>query len=102
MRLATAVSNEGAQILRRAFSYNDGTNFTAERWPPWRQGLEYDAGLFFIAYQRDPRRQFIAIQSRLAVHDRFTVEYPVPIGSGIYAVPPGIRPGGYAGESILA
>src|SRR5271155_5338358 len=22
--------------------------------PPWRQGMEYDAGLFFVCYQRDP------------------------------------------------
>jgi hypothetical protein len=36
------------------------------------------------------------------VHDRFVVEYPVPLGSAMYAVPPGIRPGGYVGESILA
>ena len=49
VRLAAAASNDGAQILRRAYSYNDGVNFTAERWPPWRQGMEYDAGLFFIA-----------------------------------------------------
>ncbi len=34
-------------ILRRSYSYNDGVNFTTERWPPWRQGLEYDAGMFF-------------------------------------------------------
>jgi deferrochelatase/peroxidase EfeB len=59
-------------------------------------------GLFFISFQRDPRRQFIPIQQRLATQDRFTVEYPVPRGSAMYAVPPGIRPGGYVGESILA
>ena len=45
LRLATAATNDGAQILRRSYSYNDGVNFTAERWPPWRQGMEYDAGL---------------------------------------------------------
>ncbi|MGH6796806.1 MAG: Dyp-type peroxidase, partial [Roseiarcus sp.] len=42
VRLAAPEANDGAQILRRAFSYNDGVNFTAERWPPWRQGIEYD------------------------------------------------------------
>ncbi len=61
VRLAAAASNDGAQILRRAYSYNDGVSFTAERWPPWRQGMEYDAGLFFVAYQRDPRTGFIKI-----------------------------------------
>ena len=36
VRMAAAATNDGAQILRRAFSYNDGTNFTAERteFPP--------------------------------------------------------------------
>ena len=55
VRLAAAEMNGGAEILRRAYSYNDGVSFTAERWPPWRQGMMYDAGLFFIGYQRDPR-----------------------------------------------
>jgi hypothetical protein len=53
IRLATAGSNEGAQILRRPYSYNDGVDFTIERWPSWRRGVEYDAGLLFVCYQRD-------------------------------------------------
>ena len=76
VRLGAAAVNDGAQILRRAYSYNDGVSFTAERWPPWRQGMMYDAGLFFVAYQRDPRTGFIKIfeqhgQARRAepVHD---------------------------------
>jgi deferrochelatase/peroxidase EfeB len=85
--------SEAERILRRGYTFTDGYDSAIS------QPL---GGLFFIAYQRDPRRQFIPIQGRLAVHDRFMVEYPVPIGSGMYAVPPGVRPGGYAGESILA
>ena len=85
--------SEAERILRRSYTFTDG--YDAEIGQP-------RGGLFFIAFQRDPRRQFIPIQTRLAVHDRFTVEYPVPVGSAMFAVPPGIRPGGYAGESILA
>ena len=59
VRLAAAASNDGAQILRRPYSYTDGVNFTAERWPPWRQGMEFDAGLLFICYQNDTRSGFI-------------------------------------------
>ena len=59
VRLANAATNGGAEVLRRGYSYNDGVNFTAERWPPWRQGMEYDAGLLFVCYQRDPRTGFI-------------------------------------------
>ena len=69
VRLAAAASNGGAQILRRPYSYNDGVDFTAERWPPWRQGMEYDAGLFFICYQRDPRTGFIKIFDNMSKFD---------------------------------
>jgi deferrochelatase/peroxidase EfeB len=85
--------SEAERILRRGYTFTDG----------YDAGISQPAGgLFFIAFQRDPRRQFIPIQTRLSVHDRFTVEYPVPVGSALFAVPPGIRPGGYAGESLLA
>ena len=93
IREASHATNAGVRILRRGYNYTDGLDPGTG---------ELDAGLFFIAFQRDPRRQFIPIQGRLAVHDRFMVEYPVPVGSAMYAVPPGVRPGGYAGESILA
>ena len=85
--------SEAERILRRGYTFTDGYD------PQVSNPL---GGLFFIAFQRDPRRQFIAIQQRLSVHDRFTVEYVIPRGSAMYAVPPGIRPGGYVGESILA
>jgi|GraSoiStandDraft_4_1057263.scaffolds.fasta_scaffold119292_2 deferrochelatase/peroxidase EfeB len=85
--------SEAERILRRGYTFTDGYE------PQISNPL---GGLFFISFQRDPRRQFIPIQQRLAVHDRFTVEYPVPRGSALYAVPPGTRPDGYVGESILA
>lgn len=85
--------SEAERILRRSYTFTDG--FDAQVSNP-------TGGLFFIAFNRDPRRQFLPIQQRLSVHDRFTVEYPVPRGSAMYAVPPGIRPDGYVGESILA
>jgi deferrochelatase/peroxidase EfeB len=85
--------SEAERILRRSYTFTDG-------YDP--QISNPTGGLFFISFQRDPRRQFIPIQQRLASHDRFTVEYPVPRGSAMYAVPPGTRPGGYVGESILA
>ena len=66
IRLGAHENNGGALILRRAYSYNDGANVIAERWPPWRQGMSYDAGLFFLAYQRDPRTGFIRIFERMA------------------------------------
>jgi len=100
VRLATAASNDGAQILRRAFSYNDGTNFTAERWPPWRQGLEYDAGLFFVSYQRDPRTGFIKIFDKMSKLDMMN-QFTTHIGSGIFACPRGVAEGEFLGERLF-
>lgn len=100
VRLANAASNDGAQMLRRGFSYNDGANITAERWPPWRQGMEFDAGLFFIAYQRDPRTGFIRIFENMAKFDLMN-QFATHVGSGVFAVPGGIAPGSFAGQGLF-
>lgn len=100
IRLAAAESNDGAQILRRGYAYNDGVNFTAERWPPWNQGLEYDAGLFFIAYQRDPRTGFVKIFEKMAKLDMLN-QFVTHVGGGLFAVPPGAAPGEYIGQKLF-
>jgi deferrochelatase/peroxidase EfeB len=88
VRLAAPESNNGAIILRRAFSYNNGTTPFVERWPPWRQALEYDAGLLFLAYQQDPRRAFVPIFSKLAETDALN-QFTTHTASAVFAVPPG-------------
>jgi deferrochelatase/peroxidase EfeB len=100
VRMAAPETNNGAQILRRAFSYNDGTNFTAERWPPWRQGLEYDAGLLFVSYQRDPRTGFIKIFDRMSKLDMLN-QFTTHIGSGVFACPGGVAEGEFIGERLF-
>jgi deferrochelatase/peroxidase EfeB len=100
IRLAAAVNNDGAQILRRPYSYNDGANFTAERWPPWRQEMEYDAGLLFICYQRDPRTGFIKIFERMSKFDMMN-QFVTHTGGGLFACPGGIKSGGYIGQSLF-
>ena len=102
VRLASAASNGGAQMLRRAYSYNDGLSFVAERWPPWRQGLEYDAGLFFICYQRDPRESFTRIFERMAKLDMLN-QYATHVGGGLFACPPGTGAAGgsFIGEALF-
>lgn len=100
IRLAAPATNGGAQILRRSYSYNDGVDFTAERWPPWRQGLEYDAGLLFICYQRDPRTGFIRIFERIAKFDTMN-QFVTHVGSGLFACPPGAAPGGFVGQRLF-
>ncbi|MEO9190519.1 MAG: iron uptake transporter deferrochelatase/peroxidase subunit [Acetobacteraceae bacterium] len=100
VRLATATTNDGAQILRRGYSYNDGVAFIAERWPPWRQGMMYDAGLLFVAYQRDPRTGFIKIYENMAKLDALN-QFTTHVGSGVFACPGGVREGGFIGQGLF-
>ena len=91
VRLASAQENEGIRILRRGFSFTDGVD----------QSLgELEAGLFFIAFQRDPEKQFVALQRKLGVHDALN-EYIQHVGSSVFAVPRGIKPGEYVGQELL-
>ncbi len=100
VRLAAPVNNGGSQMLRRSYSYNNGASFVAERWPPWHQGIEYDAGLFFQAYQKDPRDAFIRIFDKMARLDALN-QFTTHVGGGIFACPPGTRPGGYIGQTLF-
>ncbi len=100
-RLGAAAANGGARILRRSYSYDNGLSMVAERWPPWRQGLEYDAGLLFLAYQRDPRTGFIQIFDTMSKLD-FLNQYATHVGSGIFACPGGVAPGEFVGQKLFS
>jgi deferrochelatase/peroxidase EfeB len=101
VRLSNRASNNGAQILRRSYSYNDSTNFYIERWPPWRQETEYDAGLIFVAHQSDPRTGFIPINEKLSKFDMMN-QFTTHIGSAIFACPPGAKQGSYIGAELFS
>jgi deferrochelatase/peroxidase EfeB len=92
IRLAAPGTNGGERILRRGYSFTDGMDADLG---------QLDAGLFFICFQRDPQRQFVEIQRRLGSSDALN-EYIKHTGSAVFAVPPGVRPGGYVGEGLLA
>ena len=100
VRLASAASNGGADMLRRGYSYNDGISMVAERWPPWRQGMEYDAGLLFICYQNDPRTGFIKLFEEMAKFDMLN-QYTTHTGSALFACPGGVREGGFIGAGLF-
>ena len=82
--------NHGARMLRRGYNFVDGSNPLG--------GL--DAGLFFIAFVRDPRTHFIPLQNRMAAHDTM-MEYLQFTSSAIFAVPPGTAAGEYVGQSLF-
>lgn len=88
VRLAHPSQNDGIRILRRGFNYVNGNNDLGR----------LDAGLFFLSYQRDPQ-QFIALQRRLST-DRMN-EYIRHVGSGIWAIPAGAKPGSYVGAGLF-
>jgi deferrochelatase/peroxidase EfeB len=100
VRLAMPASNDGARILRRPYSYNDGVNFTSERWPPWRQGMEYDAGLFFICYQKDVRTGFVKIFDQMSKIDMMN-QFLTHASSAVFACPPGIAQGGFLADKLF-
>jgi deferrochelatase/peroxidase EfeB len=90
IRLASASYNNGERILRRGYSYTDGIDHDAGT---------VSGGLLFICFQRDPRSQFIAIQRRLA--GEALGAHIEPVGSAIFACPPGAQRGGFVGAGLF-
>lgn len=88
--LAAHENNGGVKILRRGYNYTDGINSLGQ----------LDAGLLFISYQKDPA-QFVTLQRRLGAADLLN-EYIAHIGSGLFAIPPGVRQGEYLGQALFA
>ena len=77
-------------ILRRSYSYSDGID------PKTGQ---FDAGLLFIAFQKDPD-SFVKIQTNLGADDKMN-EYVTHIGSGLFACFGGVKKGGYIGQDLF-
>ncbi len=101
VRLAHPSLNGGVEILRRGYSYDEGITDIRplNEFDPHTHAPGLDAGLAFIAFMRDPHAQFVRLQNRLAA-DKLN-EYILHVGSAVFAVPPGARPGGYVGQTLL-
>ena len=93
VRLASSEHLGGIEILRRGYNFTDGSD-----------GFGHlDAGLFFIAFVRNPLTQFIPMQAQLASKDALN-EYITHTGTGVFAIPPGLRDGdtsGYWGSTLF-
>ena len=79
-------------MLRRAYNYDDG---------PSGEDSVSDSGLLFAAYQCDVDQQYLPVQRRLAESDHLNL-WTVPVGSAVFAIPPGCQEGGYAGEGLFS
>ncbi len=87
-RARTADRSE--RFLRRPYNYDD---------PPPAGELS-DSGLVFVTFQADLERQFLPVQQRLAELDLLN-EWTSPVGSAVFAVLPGVRPGEVLGQALL-
>ncbi|KAA0919273.1 Dyp-type peroxidase [Dietzia sp. ANT_WB102] len=82
--------NAGVHMLRRGYNYTDGSDELGR----------LDAGLFFIAFVRDPRRHFTPVLARMQF-DRLT-EYLQHLTSSVFAIPPGMAEGHtYIGQQLF-
>ncbi|MBM7519455.1 deferrochelatase/peroxidase EfeB [Nocardioides nitrophenolicus] len=90
VRVVHPDTNDGVRILRRGYNFVDGSNDVG--------GL--DAGLFFIAYLRDPRTHFIPLQRAMSKSDAL-MEYLRFTGQALFAVPPGVGEGEYVGQALF-
>ncbi len=82
IRLAHADNLGGIRILRRGYNFTDGTD---------GQG-HLNAGLFFIAFMRDPQTHFVPMQRELSKSDLLN-EYIEHTGSAVFVCPPGLADG---------
>jgi len=90
IRLAAGQNVGGARILRRGYNFVDGSD---------GQG-HLNAGLFFLAYMRNPQTHFVPMQRALAGKDRL-MEYIEHTGSAVFAIPRGLGPEDYWGQSLV-
>ena len=82
---------DGEVIFRRGYNYDV---------PPTGDGVS-ESGLLFASYQADVTRQFLPIQQRLAEGDLLNT-WTTPVGSAVFAIPPGCAPGGFVGDTLIA
>ena len=82
--------NPEQKFLRRPLSYDEGI----------RADGTSDVGLLFAAYMANISTQYVPVQQRLSDLDLLNT-WTTPVGSAVFARPPGGQPGGYIGEGLL-
>ncbi|CAH0188029.1 putative deferrochelatase/peroxidase EfeN [Microbacterium oxydans] len=85
-----ARGDDGERIFRRGYNYDERPSGASVS----------ESGLLFVSFQADIDRQFTPMQQRLADLDLLN-EWTTPIGSAVFAVPPGCDEGGFIGETLL-
>ncbi|QOD42657.1 Dyp-type peroxidase [Clavibacter zhangzhiyongii] len=83
--------NPDERIFRRAYNYDDTAVPGAS---------VSNSGLLFVSYQADVDAQFVPLQKRLDELDLLN-QWVTPVGSAVFAIPPGCAPDGYIGDTLL-
>lgn len=78
------------RIFRRA--YNDDVSPAGDEVS--------SSALVFVSFQADVDRQYVPLQKRLDTLDLLNT-WTTPVGSAVFAVPPGCAEGGWVGETLL-
>ncbi|MEU4666798.1 iron uptake transporter deferrochelatase/peroxidase subunit [Amycolatopsis sp. NPDC023774] len=91
IRLASHQTLNGTRILRRGYNFVDGSDGVGH----------LEAGLFFLAFNRDTRKQYVPMQQALSSKDAM-MEYVQHTGSAHFAVPPGLTPTSNWGDGLFA
>ena len=90
---APYVADGSVQVVR--------TNLEGAKYTLAVPQATYDAGLLFMAYQKDPRSGFVQMFETMSRLDRLN-RFATHVGSGVFAIPPGVPPGGFIGETLFA
>lgn len=102
VRLASPEENWGAMMLRRSYAYDDGVvSASAGASPGHDASPNFDAGLLFACYQRNPLLAFIGIFRKLTTNDALT-RFTTHTGSALIAIPPAAGgPGEWVGQRLF-
>jgi len=90
IRRARPSGASGPQFLRRGYNYDLGEDTSGVT----------DAGHIFAAYAADLETQFVPVQQALSDIDLLN-QWTKPIGSAVFALPPGAPEGGWVGQTLL-
>jgi deferrochelatase/peroxidase EfeB len=92
IRLANprTAATSGERILRRGYNYTRGFDAAGQ----------LDQGLIFVAFNRSPQRQFVAVQNRLLSEPM--IDYITPVGGGYFFAPPGAVGADWVGSGLFS
>ena len=80
------------KMFRRGYNYDDTVVTGADSVS--------NSGLLFASFQADVDAQFIPVQKALDTLDLLNT-WTTPVGSAVFAIPPGCQPGGYIGDTLF-